>query len=61
MAVAYSTLLNGGEYIKPTIVEAIYDPAQKEYIDLGDRNRYRVFRPSTSKEIKTALLAVMDE
>lgn len=61
MAVAYATLVNGGMYIKPTIVEAIYDPAQEEYIDLWERSRYRVFRPATSKELKTALLTVMEE
>ncbi len=61
MSVAYSTLLNGGVYIKPTIVEAIYDPAQQEYIDLGERNKFRIFKPSTSKDTKTALLEVMEQ
>jgi cell division protein FtsI/penicillin-binding protein 2 len=34
MAVAYSALVNGGDYIKPTVIEAIYSPNQQQYIQL---------------------------
>lgn len=60
MAVSYAALVNGGEYIKPTIIEAIYDPNQEAYIQLGDKQQGKVFKPSTSADMKDALVSVVD-
>ena len=60
MAVAYASLVNGGKYIKPTIVEAIYDPNLGDYIKLSDTYQGQVFKPSTSVAIKDALVSVVD-
>lgn len=61
MAVAYSALANGGEYIEPTIVEAMYDPSKEYFITLGEKHRRRVFKSVTSQLMKEALKYVVDE
>jgi cell division protein FtsI/penicillin-binding protein 2 len=60
MVVAYASLVNGGKYIKPTVVEAIYDPNLKDYIKLSDKYQGQIFKPSTSVVMKDALVSVVD-
>jgi cell division protein FtsI/penicillin-binding protein 2 len=53
-------LVNGGDYIKPTVIEAIYSPNQQQYIQLWDKQQWKIFKPSTSVDIKDALVSVVD-
>jgi len=41
-------------------VKAIYDPNQKEYSHLSHKKKGRVFKQSTSQDIKDALVSVID-
>ena len=60
MATAYSSLINGWYYIQPTVVEAIYDKNQWAYINLSRKNTWKVFKDSTSEDMKEALVSVVD-
>ena len=60
MAVSFGALVNWWTYIKPTIVEAIYDPNQKAYIELWDKQQSKILKDSTSKDMKEALVSVID-
>ena len=39
MAMTYGALVNGGDLIRPTIVEAIYDKHTQQYLELAKRNK----------------------
>ena len=60
MAVGYSAIINGGYLVQPTIVEAIYDPFQQEYITLSDNYQGQIFKWSTVRDMKEALVSVVD-
>jgi len=60
VATAYAAAVNGGFYIQPTLVKAMYDPNQKEYLHLSRKKKGRVFKQSTSQDIKDALVSVID-
>ncbi len=59
MAASYATLVNGGRYIKPTIVEAIYSQQKKRYIELASQEKSKVLKLETSEEMKDALASVV--
>lgn len=59
MAVAYSTLANGGLYMKPYIVERVVDPYGKETIYTPQTLR-RVLKESTSKSVTNMLVESVD-
>ena len=65
LAAAYATLINGGEYIKPTIVSAIAKKTQNsdqvEIFPTSPQVLSQVIRPEVSEEIKAALLQVLEQ
>jgi stage V sporulation protein D (sporulation-specific penicillin-binding protein) len=59
MAAAYASLVNGGRYIAPTIVENVYDKEKKRYIDLANKKKQKVFTSTTSDDMRKALVNVV--
>ena len=59
MAMAYSTLVNGGYVVKPTIVKKIITP-EGQIKQLIKAPKKKVFRDSTSQQIKDALFEVVN-
>ncbi len=59
MAAAYASLVNGGRYISPTIVENIYDQQKERYLELASKNKQKVFTSTTSDDMKKALVNVV--
>lgn len=60
VAAAYASTVNGWYYIQPTIIEAMYDSNKEEYLDLRDKTKGKIFKSSTSYDIKDALVSVVD-
>ncbi len=65
LAAAYATLINGGEYIKPTIVSALAKKTQNsdqvEIFPTSPQVLSQIIRPEVSEEIKAALLQVLEQ
>ena len=61
MAVAYSALVNWGYYVQPTLVEAIYDPNKEHFQSLWQKRRKKIFKTTTSEQMKEALVHVVNE
>ncbi len=59
MASAYAALVNGWWYIKPTIVENIYDHQKERYIQLATSKKQKVFTTTTSDDMRKALVNVV--
>ncbi len=60
MAAAYAATVNWWWYIKPTIVEAMYNPLKKRFITMADTEKTKVFKSTTSDQMKEALVNVVN-
>lgn len=60
MAAAYASSVNGGRYIQPTIIEAIYNPMKKRFITMADTQKTKIFKSTTSDQMKEALVNVVN-
>ena len=62
LAAAYSTLVNGGKYIKPTIISQIREKsANSDSITIQEKTTHslrQIIRPEVSEEMRTALFTV---
>lgn len=65
LAAAYGALVNGGRYIKPTIVSGIekHNPTTNtsEIMETSPQVLNQLIRPEVSEEMKTALLQVLEQ
>lgn len=65
LAAAYGALVNGGRYIKPTIISWISkkstDLGPSEFIESNPQVLSQIIRPEVSAEIKQALLQVLEQ
>lgn len=61
LATAYAALVNGGEYIKPTIINTIIDKENPHATYLNNQDRRKVFKNESSKKITEGLWEVMTE
>lgn len=60
LAAAYSAIVNGGHYIKPTIIAGTYDKQTWKYHENKVQVLKQVFKPETAEEIKEALFTIME-
>lgn len=60
MASAYSALVNWGYYIKPTVVEAMFDPNTNKYIPIQEKEKIKVFTDETSLDSIDWLMGVFE-
>lgn len=60
VAAAYGALVNGWRYIQPTIVQAIYNKQKSRFVELSESPKKKVFKTTTSDELKTALVHVVN-
>ncbi|USN57292.1 MAG: hypothetical protein H6766_02285 [Candidatus Peribacteria bacterium] len=60
LAQAFSSLVNGGNLIKPTIIEQIYDQEKQTFIPNDPIILRRVFKEETANEIKEALFEAVE-
>lgn len=61
IAAGYASLVNWGFYIKPTIVENIFDNKNNTLIKNQRQILGQIFKPETSEKIKEALFNVLDQ
>lgn len=59
IAAWYSALVNGWYYIKPRIVERLYDPEAKKYIENPVKPGAQILKPEISEKMKDALFEVV--
>jgi len=52
IAAAYGSLVNGGYYMKPTILAGIRDVDTNVYYENKAKMLRQIFRPETAEEIK---------
>ena len=60
IAAAYAPLVNGGYYLKPTIVAWLRDGLTNQYSENAPTVVRQIFRPDTAEAIKDALFQVID-
>jgi len=60
VAAAFGALVNGGYYIKPTILAGTMDKQTGKYLENKIQILGQVFRPETAEEIKDALFNIME-
>jgi cell division protein FtsI/penicillin-binding protein 2 len=60
LAQAFSTLLNGWNLVKPTIIEKIYDKEKQEFIINEPVILDRVFKEESANEIKDSLFELVE-
>ncbi|HRX64037.1 MAG TPA: penicillin-binding protein 2 [Candidatus Absconditabacterales bacterium] len=61
IAAAYGSLVNGGYYMKPTILAGIRDVDTNVYYENKAKMLRQIFRPETAEEIKEGLFSVMEK
>ena len=61
IAAAYAPLVNGGYYVKPTIIAGIRDGLTQEYTPNNAKVVRQIFRPDTAKALNDALFAVIHD
>lgn len=61
MLVWYSALVNWWYVVKPTIIDKIYDKKTWTYITFDKKIKWKVFKQSTSENIKESLFKVISE
>lgn len=52
LAAAYVALVNGGEYLQPTIVENIIDNSSQQILYTKNQDKNKIFKSETSDQIK---------
>lgn len=65
LAAAYAALVNGGNYIKPTIISQIVDPSLKEKtgeaeLSFPNQEKKQIFKNETSSILKEGLREVLN-
>jgi len=60
IAAAYAPLVNGGFYLKPTIIAGTRDGATGQFTENTPTIIRQVFRPDTAEAIKDALFQVIE-
>jgi cell division protein FtsI/penicillin-binding protein 2 len=60
VAAGYAALVNGGYYIKPTIVDGLYDQENREFQANTKKIVRQIFKPEIAEKIKEALFKVVD-
>lgn len=61
VAAGYAALINGGYFVKPTIVKWIFDKKSETYISNQKQILNQIFKPETNDILKTALFNVLDQ
>ncbi len=61
IAAAYGSLVNGGYYVKPTILAGIRDSNTNRYYPNKTEVLRQIFRPETAEEIKEGLFSGMEK
>lgn len=60
LAAAYVALVNGGEYLQPTIVENIIDNSSQQILYTKNQDKNKIFKSETSDQIKAWLFNVIN-
>jgi cell division protein FtsI/penicillin-binding protein 2 len=53
-------LVNGGYYVKPTILAGVRDKETGKYNENKIQILKQIFRPETAEEVKNALFTIME-
>jgi len=61
LAAGYGAIVNGGYYVKPTIVKWIFDRKTNTYYPTTTQITQQIFRPETADALKIWLFDVMDQ
>lgn len=61
IAAAYAPLVNGGYYVKPTIIAGIRDGQTHQYQANNSKVVRQIFRPDTAKALNDALFSVIND
>lgn len=61
IAAAYAPLVNGGYYVKPTIVAGIRDGITHQYQPSNAKVVSQIFRSDTATALKDALFSVIQD
>lgn len=61
VAAAYAPLVNGGYYVKPTIIEGIFDKKTNTYYPNQKKIIRQIFRPETAEALKIGLFDVIEQ
>ncbi|MCK9467303.1 MAG: penicillin-binding protein 2 [Candidatus Absconditabacterales bacterium] len=60
LAAAYGAIVNGGYYVKPTIIAGTYDKQTGKYHENKTQVLRQIFKPETAEEMKEALFMIME-
>lgn len=60
LAAAYGAIVNGGYYVKPTIIAWTYDKQTGKYHENKTQVLRQIFKPETAEEMKEALFMIME-
>ncbi|MDD3263036.1 MAG: penicillin-binding protein 2 [Candidatus Absconditabacteria bacterium] len=61
VAAGYAPLINGGYYLKPTIIKGIFDKKNDTYIENQKQILNQILKPETSEILKEALFKVLNQ
>ncbi len=61
LAAAYWAIVNGGYYVKPTLIKWIFDKKTNTYHATTTNITKQIFRPETAEALKVWLFSVMDQ
>lgn len=61
LAAWYWSIVNGGYYVKPTIIKWIFDRKTKTYHPNTTKITKQIFRPETAEALKVWLFSVLDQ
>lgn len=61
LAAGYWSIVNGGYYVKPTIVKWIFDRKNDTYYPNTTKITKQIFRPETAEALKVWLFSVLDQ
>ena len=61
LAAWYGAVVNGGYYVKPTIVKWIFDKKTNTYYPSTTKVTKQIFRPETAEALKVWLFSVMEQ
>ncbi len=61
LAAAYGPIVNGGYYVKPTIVKGVLDKKTDTYHENTTEIVKQIFRPETAEALKVGLFSVLEQ
>ncbi|HMS91207.1 MAG TPA: penicillin-binding protein 2 [Candidatus Absconditabacterales bacterium] len=61
LAAGYGSIVNGGYYVKPTIIKGIFDRKADIYYPNTTKITKQIFRPETAEALKVGLFSVLDQ